>query len=39
MKRILLINPNTNAGTTASMLAIAREAASGSLQIEAMTAP
>jgi len=39
MKRILLINPNTNAGTTASMLAIAREAAAGSLQIEAMTAP
>ena len=39
MKRILLINPNTNAATTASMLAIAREAAAGSFQIEAMTAP
>jgi Asp/Glu/hydantoin racemase len=39
MKRILLVNPNTNAATTASMLAIAREAAAGLLQIEAMTAP
>ena len=39
MKRILLINPNTSAATTASMLAIAREAAAGLLQIEAMTAP
>ncbi len=38
MKRILLVNPNTNAATTASMLAIAREAAAGLLQIEAMTA-
>ena len=39
MKRILLVNPNTSAATTASMLAIAREAAAGLLQIEAMTAP
>ena len=39
MKRILLVNPNTNAATTASMLAIARETAAGLLQIEAMTAP
>lgn len=39
MKRVLLINPNTNSTTTASMLAIARNAAPDWLQIEAMTAP
>ncbi len=39
MKRILLINPNTNAATTASMLEIGREAASDWLHIEAITAP
>ncbi len=39
MKRIVLINPNTNAATTASMLAIAREAAPDWLRIDALTAP
>ncbi len=39
MKRVLLINPNTNEQTTAAMLAIARETAAGRLQIEAVTAP
>jgi Asp/Glu/hydantoin racemase len=36
--RLLLINPNTNAATTAAMLAIAREAAPEGCAVEAMTA-
>jgi Asp/Glu/hydantoin racemase len=37
--RLLLVNPNTSAGTTAAMLAIAREAAPPGVLIEAATAP
>lgn len=37
--RILLINPNTNAATTANMLAIARAAAPEGVAIDGVTAP
>jgi allantoin racemase len=39
MKRILLINPNTDASTTQAMLAIARESVTNRVAIEAITAP
>lgn len=36
--RIVLINPNTNAATTAAMVAIAEEAGGGAVRVEGMTA-
>lgn len=39
MTRLLLVNPNTNAATTASMRFIAQAAASAGTLIEAMSAP
>jgi Asp/Glu/hydantoin racemase len=39
MKRIVLVNPNTNASTTALMVAIAREHLPEGFQIEGATAP
>lgn len=37
--KIILVNPNTNAATTAAMVAIAREAAAGRAAIVGFTAP
>ena len=39
MKRIALVNPNTSAALTTLMVEIARDCASGNLQIEGLTAP
>jgi Asp/Glu/hydantoin racemase len=35
----LLVNPNTNAATTAAMVAVARESAGGGATVEGLTAP
>ena len=37
--RIVLVNPNTSAATTAAMVAIAQETAAGHAEVEGMTAP
>ena len=37
--RLLLINPNTSAATTAAMVKIARQAAAGGTTIDGLTAP
>jgi Asp/Glu/hydantoin racemase len=38
-RRLLLINPNTNAATTAAMVAIAQDAAGERTEVEGLTAP